>query len=63
MPTHRTSDDAMINEFAEAWTQLERAAVAEADAWAELEREVEAARRSARATTGAPIPADKSILR
>jgi hypothetical protein len=42
----------MTNEFAEAWTELERAAVAEAEAWAGLEREVEAARRSARAASG-----------
>ncbi len=61
MPTHRTSNDAMTNEFAEAWTELERATVAEAEAWAELEREVEAARRSARATTGALL--DRSMTR
>jgi hypothetical protein len=56
MPTLRPSDDAMINEFSEAWSELERAAVAEAEAWTEIEREIEraleAARRPAHATTG-----------
>ena len=41
MPTHRTSNDAMINEFSKAWAELDRAAVAEAEAWADLEQELE----------------------
>jgi hypothetical protein len=52
MPTSRTSNDAMIKEFSEAWTELQRAAVAEAEAWAEVERAIEAAQRRAHATPG-----------
>ena len=63
MPTRRMNNDAMINEFAAAWSELERAAVAEAEAWAELERAVEAARRPARAMTGALITAGKTVAR
>ena len=41
MPTRRTNDDAMINEFSKARAELDRAAVAEAEAWANLEQELE----------------------
>jgi hypothetical protein len=62
MPTRRTNNDAMIDEFSEAWAELDRAAVGEAEAWADLERELErelqqaleAARRPADAMTGDP---------
>jgi hypothetical protein len=52
MPTHGTNNDAMLHEFSEAWTELERAALAEAEAWAEVERAIEAVRRPAHATAG-----------
>jgi hypothetical protein len=41
MPTHRTNNNAMINEFSKAWAELDRAAVAEAEAWTDLEQELE----------------------
>ena len=63
MPTRRTSNDATINEFSEACTELALAAAAEAEAWAEIERAIEAARHPARATTDELIPAGKSVLR
>jgi hypothetical protein len=52
MPTGGTNNDAMTKAFSEAWSELERAAVAEAEAWAEVERAIEAARRHALATPG-----------
>jgi hypothetical protein len=52
MPTPRTRDDAMIEEFSEAWRELQRAAAAEAEAWAEVERAIAATQRRARATPG-----------
>jgi hypothetical protein len=59
MPTRRTNNDAMVEEFSKAWVELDRAAVAEAEAWAdleqelerELERALEPARRQANAAT------------
>jgi hypothetical protein len=52
MPTPRTRDDAMIEEFSEAWRELQRAAVAEAEAWAEVERAIAATQRRAHARSG-----------
>jgi hypothetical protein len=41
MATPGTTKDALINEFSEAWAELDRASVAEAEAWADLEQELE----------------------
>jgi hypothetical protein len=61
MPTRRTNNDAIVNEFATAWAELDRVAVAEAEAWADLERELEQELKRALEATRRPAHARPSI--